>query len=66
MGATPLPCCASGDKHPPIVDLANFEERKDEITQQLMKAATKSGMALSHVPAHSSLMPRRCHRSEQG
>lgn len=55
MGATALPCCASGDEHPPIVDLANFEERKDEITQQLMNAATKSGTFLSHVPSHSSV-----------
>ena len=29
--------------HPPIVDLSNFEERKQEITQQLMDAATHSG-----------------------
>ena len=29
--------------HPPIVDLSNYEERKEEITQQLMHAATTSG-----------------------
>ena len=42
MGATAAPCCAPGE-HPPIVDLAKYEERKEEITQQLMDAATKSG-----------------------
>ena len=29
--------------HPPIVDLSNFDKRKQEITQQLMDAATHSG-----------------------
>ena len=29
--------------HPPVISLANFEERKEEITQQLMHAATTSG-----------------------
>ena len=28
---------------PPIVDLANFEERKEEIKNELMKAATTVG-----------------------
>ena len=28
---------------PPIVDLSNFEERKEEITKELMKAATTIG-----------------------
>ena len=30
--------------HPPVVDLSNFEERKDEIVADLMKAATTVGM----------------------
>lgn len=30
-------------EHPPIVDLANFEDRKEEIAEQLMAAATNSG-----------------------
>jgi hypothetical protein len=29
---------------PPIIDLANFEERKEEIKDELMKAATTVGM----------------------
>jgi len=29
--------------HPPVVDLSDYEERKEEITQQLMHAATTSG-----------------------
>jgi len=29
---------------PPVVDLANFEERKEEIKDNLMKAATTVGM----------------------
>lgn len=36
------PTVAPSDEHPPIVDLANFAERKDKITQQLMHAATTS------------------------
>ncbi len=34
----------AGIEHPPIVDLSNYEERKEEITAQLMHAATTSGM----------------------
>ena len=30
--------------HPPVVDLSNFEERKEEIVADLMKAATTVGM----------------------
>ena len=37
---------ASGTEHPPIVDLSNYEERKEEITAQLMHAATTSGRFL--------------------
>ncbi|CAK0783804.1 hypothetical protein CVIRNUC_007004 [Coccomyxa viridis] len=33
----------AGIEHPPIVDLSNYEERKEEITAQLMHAATTSG-----------------------
>lgn len=33
---------------PPIVDLANFEERKEEITNELMKAATTVGTRHAH------------------
>ena len=43
MVAAAPACCASAQKHPPVVDLSNFEERKEEITQQLMDAATNSG-----------------------
>ena len=28
---------------PPVVDLSNFEERKDEITKQVMEAAKSTG-----------------------
>ena len=34
----------AGIEHPPIVDLSNYEERKEEITAQLMHAATTSGV----------------------
>jgi hypothetical protein len=30
---------------PPVIDLANFEERKEEIKDELMKAATTVGMS---------------------
>ena len=30
--------------HPPVVDLSNFEQRKEEIVADLMKAATTVGM----------------------
>jgi hypothetical protein len=43
MAADAPVCCGSAQKHPPIVDLSNYEERKEEITQQLMDAATNSG-----------------------
>ena len=29
--------------HPPVIDLANFEERRSEIVQELMDAATVVG-----------------------
>ena len=34
------------DDHPPIIDLSNFTERKQEITQQLMDAAKTIGASL--------------------
>ena len=30
-------------EHPPIIDISNFEERKDEIVAQLMDAAQRLG-----------------------
>lgn len=30
-------------EHPPIIDLSNFEERRDEIVKELMEAATTVG-----------------------
>ena len=35
---------------PPTIDLANFSERKQEITQQLMDAATTKGAAYNTLP----------------
>ena len=34
--------------HPPIVDLADFDERRDEIVHELMKAATETGGCVPH------------------
>ncbi len=42
---------------PPIVDLANFEERKEEIKNELMKAATTVGKQQVHQRKASGYMP---------
>ena len=40
--------------HPPIVDLTNFEERRDDIVRELMKAATETGAS---APSGSIILP---------
>ena len=54
----------AGIEHPPIVDLSDYEERKEEITLQLMHAATTSGKySRSEQTAHSLTLQRQT-RSE--
>ena len=53
----------AGIEHPPIVDLSDYEERKEEITAQLMHAATTSGTLRPEQIVHSPTLQRQT-RSE--